>query len=113
MFGCITYIVMFLWFHMDKVTLFCNNQFTIYNEFQFSFNHIEVLFHNIVIVVWEILSGHKLHQSKVRAWTFHEIFWATIPKTVLPVIFVEMIHRVPPYIPGAFHMCVVSPSSAC
>ena len=56
--------------------------YAVHLNIYFPFQNEEIFLHDIVIVRLEILSGLKLHQSKIGAGPFHQIFGTAVSETV-------------------------------
>ena len=64
----------------------------VHNDIHFAFQNVEILFHHVVIVRLEILTGLKLHEREVHARTLHQVLGAAVAKAIFFIFFVYDIH---------------------
>ena len=66
----------------------------VHDDIHLALENIEILFHDVVIVRLEILTGLKLYERKIHTRALHQVLGAAVAKAILFILFVYDIHIV-------------------
>ena len=77
---------------VDEVARLQMVHLAVHYDVDLALQNEEIFLHHVVVMGLEILPGAKLHQRKIHAGAFHQVFGAAVSEAVLLFILIHNEH---------------------